>query len=46
MGVPKALGSDVQNFVRDVPNFENDVPRVRKCVTKWGSDPNHFFMGF
>ena len=23
-----------------------DVPRVRKCVPKWGSTPNHFDMGF
>ena len=23
-----------------------DVPRVRKCVPKWGSTPNHFVMGF
>ena len=23
-----------------------DVTRVRKCVPKWGSTPNHFVMGF
>ena len=37
--VPESLGSDVPNFVKD-------VPRVRKCVPKWGSTPNHFVMGF
>ena len=38
-GVPESLGSDV-------PNLMKDVPRVRKCVLKWGSTPNHFVMGF
>ena len=46
MGVPKAIGSDVPNLMKDVPNFVKDVPRVRKCVLKWGSTPNHFLMGF
>ena len=52
-GVPESLGSDVPNlmkdvpnFVKDVPNFVKDVPRVPKCDPKWGSIPNHFFMGF
>ena len=22
-----------------------DVPRVPKCIPRWGSTPNHFFMG-
>ena len=39
MGVPKAIGSDVPNFVKD-------VPKVPKCVPRWGSAPNHFLMGF
>ena len=46
MGVPESLGSDVPNLMKDVPNFVKDVPRVRKCVSKWGSTPNHFVMGF
>ena len=29
-----------------VPKFVNDVPRVSKCIMRWGSTPNHFFMGF
>ena len=29
----------------DAQNFVKDVPRVRKCVPKWGSTPNHFLMG-
>ena len=37
--VPESLGSDIPNFVKD-------VPKVRKCVPKWGSTPNHFVMGF
>ena len=45
-GVPESLGSDVPNLMKDVPNFVKDVPRVRKCVLKWGSTPNHFAMGF
>ena len=32
--------------MKDVPNFVKDIPRVRKCVPKWGSTPNHFVMGF
>ena len=53
MGVSKFVGSDVPNLMKDVPNFLNDVPdfvkdvpRVPKCEPKWGSGPNHFFMGF
>ena len=53
MGVPKSIGSnvpnlmnDVPNFLKDVPNFVNDVPRVPKCISRWGSAPNHFLMGF
>ena len=53
MGVPESVGSDVpslmrdvSNLMNDVPNFVNDVPRVRKCVLKWRSTPNHFLMGF
>ena len=30
----------------DAQNFVKDVPRVRKCVPKWRSTPNHFVMGF
>ena len=53
MGVPESFGSDlpnlmkdIPNLMKDVPNFVKDVPRVRKCVTKWGSTPNHLVMGF
>ena len=53
MEVPKALGSDVRNLMKnvpnlmkDVPNFVKDVPRVPKCVPKWGSTLNHFLMDF
>ena len=53
MGVPEALGSDVPNLMKDVPNlmkdvlnFVKDVPRVRKCVLKLGSTPNHLLLGF
>ena len=46
MGVSEALGLDVPNLMKGVPNFVNDVPRVRKCVPRWGSTPNHFLMGF
>ena len=45
MGVPKAIGSDVQNLIKNIPNFVKDAPRVPKCVPRWGSTPNHFFMG-
>ena len=38
MGVPKAIGSDVPNFVKHVPNFP-------KRVSRWGSATNHFLMG-
>ena len=53
MGVSESVGSNVPNLMKDVPNlmidvlnFVNDVPRVRKCIPKWGSDQNHFVMGF
>ena len=46
MVVPKAIGSDVPNFVKDAPNFVKNVPRVPKCVSKWELTTNHFFMGF
>ena len=39
MGVPKAIGSDIPNFVKD-------VPRVPKCVPRWGSAPKHFLIDF
>ena len=38
--------SDVPNLMKDVPNFVKDVPRVPKCVSRWGSAPKHFLMGF
>ena len=41
MGVSKAIGCDVPNFIKDVPNFVNDVPnlvddvpRVPKCFPR------------
>ena len=37
MGVPKAIGSNVPNFVKHVPNFP-------KRVSRWGSATNHFLM--
>ena len=53
MGVLEAIRSDVSNLMKnvpnlmkDVPNFVNDVPRVPKCVSRWGSTMNPFFMGF
>ena len=46
MGVSKSVRSNVPNLMKDVPNFVKDVPRVPKCEPKWGSDPNHFVMGF
>ena len=45
MRVLEATGRDVPNFTKDVPNFVKDVPRVQKCITRWGSTPNHFLMG-
>ena len=45
MGVPKAIGSDVPNFVKDVPDFVKDIPRVLKCIPMSRSTPNHFLMG-
>ena len=38
--------NDVLNFVKNVLNFVKDVPMVPKCIPRWGSTPNHFFMGF
>ena len=53
MGVPEAIGldvpnlmKDIPNFVKDAPNFVKNVPRVPNCVSRWGSTPNHFPMGF
>ena len=40
------LMKDVSNLMKDILNFVKDVPRVPKCVLRWGSAPNHFFMGF
>ena len=52
MGVLKAIGLDVPNFVKHVPNFVKhvpdfmkDVPGVPKCISRWGSTTNHFLMG-
>ena len=45
MGVLEALRSNVPNFEKHVPDFVKDVPRVPKCIPRWGSTPNHFFMG-
>ena len=45
MGVPEAIGWDVQNFINDVPNFMKDIPRIPKCVTRWESAPSHFLKG-
>ena len=45
MRVLDAIRWDIPNFIKDVPNFVKDVPRVPKCVLRWGSTPNHFFMG-
>ena len=39
MGVPKTIGSDIPNFIKD-------VPRVPKCVSRWGSSTDHFLVGF
>ena len=30
----------------DVPKFVKDVLRVSKYVSRWGSTPIHFIMGF
>ena len=53
IGVPKAIGSNVPNLIKDVPNLMKDipnvlkdVPRVPKCISRWESTPNHFLMGF
>ena len=53
MGVPRSVGSnvpnlmkDVPNFVNDVPNFVKDIPRVPKCDPKWGLASNNFVMGY
>ena len=45
MRLSKAIGLDVPNLMKDVPNFVKDIPRVPKCVSRWGSTPNHFLMG-
>ena len=46
MGVAEVIGSDVPNLMKNVPNLVNDVPRVPKRVSRWGSTPNNFLMGF
>ena len=46
MRVPETIGSDVPNLMNDIPNFERGVPSVPKCISKRGSAPNHFLMGF
>ena len=46
MGVLESVESNVPNLMKDVLNLMKDVPRVRKCVLKWESAPNHFVMGF
>ena len=45
MGDPEAIGSDVPNLIKDIPNFVKVVPSVPKCISRWGSVPNHFLMG-
>ena len=45
MGIPKAIGLNIPNFVKLVLDFVNDVPRVPKCILRWGSTPNYFLMG-
>ena len=45
IGIPKAIGSNVPNLIKDVPNFVKDVPRVLKSVARWGLTMNHFLMG-
>ena len=46
MGNPEAIGSYVQNLMKDVPNFMKDVPMVPNCVPRSGLAPNHYLMGF
>ena len=47
IGDPKTIiGSDVPNLANDIPNFEKGVPSVPKYISKRGSAPNHFLMGF
>ena len=46
MGVVEVIGSDVPNLMKNVPNLVNDVPRVPKRISRWGSNPNNFLMGF
>ena len=45
IGVSRAIGSDIPNFMKDVPDFVKDIPRVPKCVMRWVSTTNHFLMG-
>ena len=44
MGVSETIRSDVSNLMKNVPNFVKDVPSIPKCITRWGSVPNHFLM--
>ena len=41
----ETIGLNVPNLMKDVPNFVKDVPRIPKCVSRWGSGPNHFLVG-
>ena len=52
IGVSRAIGLDILNFmkdvldfVKDVLDFVKDVPRVPKCVMRWVSTTNHFLIG-
>ena len=42
----ETIGLDVPNLMKDVPNFVKNVPSIPKCVSRWGSAPNNFLMGF
>ena len=46
MGILETIRLDVPILMKDIPNFVKDVPRVPKCVSRWGSAPKHFLMGF
>ena len=39
------LMKDVPNLMKDMPNFVKDVQKFPKCITRWGSTPNHFIIG-
>ena len=42
MGVPKALGLDVPNLMKNVPNFVKDVPMLPKSIMRWETTFNNF----